>query len=432
MPSAVIIGAQWGDEGKGMVIDLFAQHADMIVRYQGGNNAGHTVVVAGEKTILHHVPSGVLHPRVRCVIGNGVVVDPAVLIGEIDRLKAKGLLADDRQLVVSDRAHVTCPHHIALDKAAEARKGGGKIGTTGRGIGPVYRDKVGRTGLRFGDFVRPGALRPFFEQALPEANFLLKEFYGAETLDLDAVVAEYEAFAVRLRPYVGCTYRLVNDALAAGQKVLFEGAQGVMLDIDHGTYPYVTSSNTVTGAACAGAGVGPNKIGGVTAVIKAYCTRVGAGPFPTELDDAIGQRLRDRGCEYGSTTGRPRRCGWLDLAAVKYAAEVGGLTDLAITKLDVLDGLETIRVGVGYRIANDTIDCMPASAAEYEKCRPIYRDLPGWSGSVAAARRLEDLPREARDYLRFVETFLGLPVRLISVGPGREETIVLAPPFGAS
>lgn len=429
MPSVVILGAQWGDEGKGMAIDAFAQRAAMIVRYQGGNNAGHTVVVDGKKTILHHLPSGILHPKVRCVIGNGVVIDPAVLLEEIGRVKQEGYLADDRQLVISDRAHVTCPHHIALDKAAEAKKGSGKIGTTGRGIGPVYRDKVGRTGLRFGDFIEPGRIRDFFRQALPEANFLLTQFYGAEPIDEDSVVALYEGYAARLRTYAGCTYRLVNDALAAKQNVLFEGAQGIMLDVDHGTYPYVTSSNTMIGSVCNGAGVGPNRINRVMAVLKAYCTRVGAGPFPSELHDDLGQQLRERGHEFGSTTGRPRRCGWLDLMAVKYAAELSGVTDLILTKLDVLDGFETLRVCVGYRLDGEEITCLPAAASVYERCEPIYRDFPGWSGSVSAARRLDDLPDEARRFVGFIEETLQLPMAMISVGPGRKETIILNSSF---
>ncbi|HPQ67795.1 MAG TPA: adenylosuccinate synthase [bacterium] len=429
MPSVVIFGTQWGDEGKGMVIDLYAEKADMIVRYQGGNNAGHTVVVAGQKTILHHIPSGILHPGVRCLIGNGVVLDPAVLLDEIDRLKAKDLLADDAQLVISDRAHVTCPQHIALDKAAEAQKGEGKIGTTGRGIGPVYRDKIGRGGLRVGDFTGGRDLREYFAEQLPLANFLLTQYYGAPALDLNEVVDTYQAYADRIKKYVGCTYRLVNDALRGGKKVLFEGAQGIMLDIDHGTYPFVTSSNTVPGAVCTGAGVGPRYVDRLMGVVKAYTTRVGAGPFPTELFDEIGQALRDRGGEYGSTTGRPRRCGWLDLMVIKYAAEIAGMTDLLLTKLDVLDGQKTIRVGVGYELDGQAIDCFPAGIGEYDRCKPIYKELPGWSGSVCDCRTREELPPEARDYLQFIEEFVGLPIKLISVGPGREETIVLEKPF---
>lgn len=429
MPSLVILGAQWGDEGKGMAIDFYARQADMIVRYQGGNNAGHTVVVAGEKTILHHVPSGILHPQARCLIGNGVVLDPAVLLQEIDRLKAKGFLTDDTQLVISDRAHVTCPQHIALDQAAEAKKGEGKIGTTGRGIGPVYRDKMARSGLRFGDFVTPGFLRDYFARVLPEANFLLTEYYGAPALDPAEVTARYEGYAERLRVYCGRTYQLVNEALDAGRKVLFEGAQGTMLDIDHGTYPFVTSSNTTVGAVCTGAGVGPQRIEKIMAVIKAYCTRVGAGPFPSELTDDIGQRLRDRGHEYGSTTGRPRRCGWLDLAAVKYAIRINGITDLIVTKLDVLDGLSTIKIAVDYTLDGRPIDYMPASLEVYARCRPVFKELPGWPGSVAQARTFGDLPDAAQRYLRFIEESLERPIRMISVGPGRSETIVAAEPF---
>jgi len=429
MPALVILGAQWGDEGKGMAIDFYARQADMIVRYQGGNNAGHTVVVGGEKTILHHVPSGVLHPKARCLIGNGVVLDPAVLLQEIGRLKEKGLLADDGQLVISDRAHVTCPQHIALDQAAEVKKGAGKIGTTGRGIGPVYRDKMARTGLRFGDFVTPNLLRDYFAQVLPEANFLLTEYYGAPALDLDETIALYEGYAERLRCYCGCTYKLVNQALDAGRKVLFEGAQGTMLDIDHGTYPFVTSSNTTVGAVCTGAGVSPRRVDKIMAVIKAYCTRVGAGPFPSELTDDLGQHLRDRGNEYGTTTGRPRRCGWLDLAAVKYAIEINGITDLIVTKLDVLDGLATIKVAVEYTLDGLPIDYMPASLDAYARCRPVFKEFPGWPGTVAQARTFDDLPDEAQRYLRFIEEHLERPIRMVSVGPGRSETIVAAEPF---
>ena len=429
MPSVVILGTQWGDEGKGMVIDIYAEQADMIVRYQGGNNAGHTVVVNGEKTILHHIPSGILHPGARCLIGNGVVLDPAVLIKEIDQLKSKGLLADDRQLVISDRAHVIGPHHIALDLAAEAAKGAGKIGTTGRGIGPVYRDKVGRTGLRFGEFVLEKNLREYFEQNLPFANFLLTRYYHQEPLDLEEVFTRYLNYARRLRPYLGCTYRLVNDAIAQNKKVLFEGAQGVMLDIDHGTYPYVTSSNTVAGSVCSGAGVGPGRIGSIMGVVKAYATRVGAGPFPTELDDEVGQRLRDKGHEFGSTTGRPRRCGWLDLMAVKYAAEINGLTDLLITKLDVLDGIQRLQVGTDYLLNDEPINYLPSAAEQYGMCKPVYREFPGWPGSVSQCRSWDELPTEAKNYLRFIEEYLGLPIKMVSVGPGRDETIVLDRPF---
>lgn len=429
MPSVVILGSQWGDEGKGMVIDIYAEKADLIVRFQGGNNAGHTVVVDGEKTILHHIPSGILHPHVRCVIGNGVVMDPTVLLEEIDRVRKKGLFADDKQLVISDRAHVTCPHHVALDKAAEVKKGKGKIGTTGRGIGPVYRDKITRRGLRFGDFVQPNSLRDFFASRLPEANFMLEKWYGADTIDLEEVVAQYSEYADRLRPYLGSTYRLVNQALLDGKKVLFEGAQGTMLDIDHGTFPFVTSSNTTVGAVCTGGGVPPNKIDRVMGVVKAYTTRVGAGPFPTELFDAVGEAIREKGGEFGSTTGRPRRCGWLDLMVVKYAAELNGLTDFIITKLDVLDGLDKIKVGVGYELDGQRIDYMPARQEDYSRCVPVYDEFPCWTGRVTDCRNWDDLPAEAVDYLRFIEKFLGLPVKMVSVGPARKETIVMERPF---
>jgi len=429
MPSVVILGTQWGDEGKGMVIDIYAQKADFIVRYQGGNNAGHTVVIGEDKTILHHIPSGIYNPQTTCVIGNGVVIDPAVLLDELERVKTKGYLEDDCRLVISDRAHVTGPHHVALDKAAEAKKGKGKIGTTGRGIGPVYRDKISRAGLRFGDFVNSDQLEEYFTQHLPEANFLLEKYYGVEPLDLQEVIAQYCEYAEKLRPYVGCTYRLVNDALKANKKVLFEGAQGTMLDIDHGTYPFCTSSNTISGAVCTGAGVGPKRIDRIMGVMKAYTTRVGTGPFPSELNDEVGQGLRDRGHEYGSTTGRPRRCGWLDLMVVKYAAEINGLTDLVLTKLDVLDGVETIKVGVGYRLDGKEIDYIPAAQAEYERCEPIYKEMPGWPGTVNDCRTMDDLPQQATDYIRFIEEYLGLPIRLISVGPARRETIVLEDSF---
>ncbi|MCC6158672.1 MAG: adenylosuccinate synthase [Deltaproteobacteria bacterium] len=429
MSTVVIVGTQWGDEGKGMVVDLFSEKADLLVRFQGGNNAGHTVVVGDDTTILHHIPSGILHDDVLCVIGNGVVIDPEVLIGEIGQVKSKGKFQSDRQLAISNRAHIIMPWHKAIDQAAENAKGEKKIGTTGRGIGPAYRSKMSRTGLRFGDFLDEKNFPDYVQDNIGEFNCLLKNFYDAPELEPDEIIETYRGYARKLKPYAADTFRLVNDAVRARKNVLFEGAQGTMLDIDHGTYPYVTSSNTVAGAVCTGAGVGPRSVDKVYGVLKAYTTRVGAGPFPTELHDEIGDRIGERGHEFGATTGRKRRCGWLDLAAVKYAARLNDLTHLIVTKVDVLDGLDKIKMAVAYEIDGRVTDIVPADIEEYARAKPIYETLAGWTESTSGMTSWDELPPELRAYLARIAEVLGLPVAVASVGPGRAQTIVLHPPF---
>ncbi|GAB4276335.1 MAG: adenylosuccinate synthase [Deferrisomatales bacterium] len=429
MANVVVVGAQWGDEGKGKIVDLYAREADAVVRFQGGNNAGHTLVVEGEKIILHLIPSGILHPDTTCCIGNGVVVDPGVLLEEIDGLRRRGKFPSDDALVVSEAAHVILPCHKRIDTAREGKAGAGKIGTTGRGIGPCYEDKASRRGIRIGDLLDPDRLRRRLRPFVEEKNAYLQGYLGAEPFDPEAVCDELIAQGEQLRPFIGDVTGRVHRWIEEGRNVLFEGAQGTQLDVDHGTYPFVTSSNTLAGAACTGVGVGPGDLGGVIGITKAYTTRVGAGPFPTELDDATGDRLRDRGAEFGSTTGRPRRCGWLDLVVLRDARRLNGLTGLAVTKLDVLTGLDPVRVCVGYRLNGQTVDRMPSRVEDVERCEPIYEAVPGWSEDVRGARALQDLPANARRFLEFVEERVGCPVVLVSVGPGREETIELAPPF---
>lgn len=415
-----VVGGQWGDEGKGKIVDYLAAKADLIVRFQGGNNAGHTLVVDGKKTVFHLIPSGILHPNKTCVLAQGMVIDPRVLLQEIERLELSGHMAHAR-LAVSDEAHVILPHHIVIDKLREERRAGlVPVGSTLRGIGPAYEDKVGRRGVRIGDLDSEDGLVRQIGDTLGYFRPLI-EGHGGAVPDLDETVAEYRALGARLEPFVTDTVALVHRELRAGKRLLLEGAQGAMLDVDHGTYPFVTSSNTVAGGACPGIGIGPNVVEGVVAVSKAYTTRVGEGPFPTEEKGPLGDRLRERGGEFGSTTGRPRRCGWLDAVALKRALAVCGATRLAITKLDVLTGIDPVLVCVGYRI--DGVEtARPAfrGAAEIE---PIYRSFPGWSEPLSDARDLADLPRSARDYLETVAKLLECGIGLVSVGPGREQTI---------
>ncbi len=429
MSSLAIVGTQWGDEGKGKVVDLFASHADVVARYQGGNNAGHTLVVGGDKTILHLIPSGVLHEQTTCVIGSGVVVDPSVLCFEIDGLRSRGLLQRDGQLLVDERAHVILPVHRALDQARDAALGERGIGTTGRGIGPAYEDKMARRGVRMVDLLDSQVLRHRLELVLAERNALLRTVYGGEAFDIDPLFAEMRDFGQRLRPHIADVSSFLHDELAAGRRVLFEGAQAAMLDIDHGTYPYVTSSNTVAGAVATGSGVAPRWIGRVLGIAKAYTTRVGAGSFPTELTDDMGDHLRQAGGEYGSTTGRPRRCGWFDAVVVRQSARLSGLAGLALTKLDVLSGIHPLRVAVAYEVDGRRWARVPASAAEFEQARPIYEELEGFDGDLADIRRFEDLPEAARRYVSRIEELTGVPVTLISVGAERDETILLRDPF---
>ncbi len=429
MANVVVVGTQWGDEGKGKIVDILTAGAKHIVRFQGGNNAGHTLVVAGDKHIFHLLPSGILHEDKICYIGNGVVIDPRVLTQELDRLAEKNIVIGPEQLVISLRAHVIMPYHTALDAARETKAGRAKIGTTGRGIGPCYMDKAGRTGIRITDLIKPEIFAEKVRANLEEKNFWLTEYYGLQALDAEEIIAEYQPLAERLKPYCGNVSLLLNEAIERGENVLFEGAQGTHLDIDHGTYPYVTSSNPVAGTVSAGAGVGPTRIKAVVGLVKAYTTRVGGGPFLTELKDEVGRHLQEKGGEFGSTTGRPRRCGWLDLVAVKDAVRLSGITSLAVTKLDVLTGVDRLMICTAYELDGEKITAMPADLDELSRCTPIYETLGGWRENITGARSMDELPQAARDYLQRIEELAGCPIGFVSVGPGREETIQLASPF---
>ena len=428
MANIVIVGTQWGDEGKGKVVDLLAAEADVVVRFQGGNNAGHTMVVDGEQTISHLIPSGILQQKV-CVIGNGVVVDPEVLIEEIDYLEGKGVPVGPDKLMISDRAHVIMPYHKLVDNGREKMKGDKKIGTTGRGIGPCYEDKATRRGIRFVDLIDPDSFSERLETIVPEKNFYLEKFLNTETVDLEAIKRQYSEYAKRLKPYVTNVSIALQKAGNAGKQILFEGAQGTHLDIDHGTYPFVTSSNTASGNACCGSGVGPKDINGVVGIVKAYTTRVGAGPFPTELFDEVGEKIQQVGAEFGATTGRKRRCGWLDTVILNNAARLNGLTGLAITKLDVLGGLDELKICTAYELDGKRIQEVPANLKHLAACKPVYETLPGWRQDIRGIRRFEDLPELARNYLKRIEALTGVQIDIVSVGPGRDETIVIENPF---
>ena len=423
MPAIVLLGAQWGDEGKGKATDLLGEQVDYVVKYNGGNNAGHTVVVGGETYALHLLPSGVLSPGVTPVIGNGVVVDLTVLFEEIDAINARGV--DTSKLLVSANAHVITEYHRTVDKVGERFLGNAKIGTTGRGIGPAYSDKMSRLGVRVQDVFDEKILRQKLEGALELKNQLLVKAYNRKAISVDSVVDELLAYADRLRPMVVDTSLLLTRALDDGKVVLLEGGQATMLDVDHGTYPFVTSSNPTAGGACTGAGIPPTRIDRVVAIVKAYTTRVGSGPFPTELLDAAGERLRDRGAEFGTTTGRPRRCGWYDAVIARYSARVNGVTDFVLTKLDVLTGFETIPVCVGYRVGDKTYDEMPMTQTDFHHAVPVYEEFPGWDEDISKARSLEDLPKNARRYVEALEAMTSAPISVVGVGPGREESIVV-------
>jgi adenylosuccinate synthase len=423
VPAVVLVGAQWGDEGKGKATDLLGGRVEYVVRYQGGNNAGHTVVIGDETYALHLLPSGVLRPDCVPIIGNGVVVDPGVLIEEMNGLRERGI--DVSKLKISADAHLIMPHHRALDKVTERYLGPARIGTTGRGIGPAYGDKVARVGIRAQDLLDPGIFRAKVELALREKNQVLTKVYNRRAIDVDEVCDEYGRYAEILAPHIADTSLLLARALDAGKIVLLEGSQGTLLDVDHGSYPFVTSSNPTAGGASTGSGIGPNRLSRAIGIVKAYTTRVGSGPFPTELDDENGERLRSVGGEYGVTTGRARRCGWYDAVIVRYAVRVNGLTDLFLTKLDVLSGLETIPVCVGYDVAGERVDEMPMTQTGFHHATPIYEHLAGWAGDLSKARELSDLPSEARSYIAFLEEQAGCPISAIGVGPGRDETIVV-------
>jgi len=422
MASVVLVGTQWGDEGKGKVTDFLAEKADIIVRYQGGNNAGHTVVAKGEEFKLHLIPSGILYEDKTCVIGNGVVVDPKVLLDELDYLAERKVKTG--KLLISSNAHVIMPYHRLLDALEEESRGEHKIGTTKRGIGPAYMDKTLRIGIRIMDLIDEDEFAAKFRRNLTEKNNLLTKVYGVEPLDYDAIYKEYSGYAQRLRPYVVDSSLVIDESLKAGEKVLFEGAQGTLLDLDHGTYPYVTSSHPIAGGACIGAGVGPTRIDRVVGVIKAYTTRVGEGPFPTELLDETGEVMRQRGHEFGTTTGRARRCGWFDAVIARYSVRVSGISDFALMKLDVLSGFEKVKICVGYRVGNEVIYEFPQSQKIFKTCEPVYEELEGWQEDITQVTSFEDLPKAAQEYVKRIEALTETKVTLIAVGPGREQTIV--------
>ena len=429
MPNVVVIGAQWGDEGKGKFVDLLTQQADVVVRFQGGNNAGHTVVVGGKKTILHLIPSGILHTGKACVIGNGVVVDPEVLAEEISELKARGSLQDDGQLVLSLDAHVIMPWHKALDLAREHKAGAGKIGTTGRGIGPTYEDKVARRGLRIRDLLDEQRFVRKAKERIASAREELARLGATLDVEEPALFKKYVELGRALAPYAKDASLWLHNAMRSGKSLLFEGAQGTLLDVDHGTYPFVTSSNTVAGNAACGSGVGPTALHRIIGISKAYSTRVGSGPYPSELKDETGEKLRAVGAEFGATTGRPRRTGWIDVLALRYAVRVNGLDGLAITKLDVLTGFPEVKIATAYRCGDRIYDEMPSDLETLEKCEAIYESMPGWTEKLDRARRWEDLPATARTYLERVAQLTGVKIVAVSVGADRDETIVLENPF---
>ena len=422
MANVVVIGLQWGDEGKGKIIDLLAEQADVVVRFQGGNNAGHTIVVNGKKHIFHLIPSGILHPEKRCCIGNGVVIDPAVLLEEFKKLEENGVELTPERFLISERAHLIMPYHKAIDLAREAKKGKTKIGTTGRGIGPCYEDKAARTGFRMIDLMDKSFFEKRLKTQIEEKNFYLTQYLKAEGVNFREIAQTYFKYAEKLSPFIGNVAQFLWKAKEENKNILFEGAQGTHLDMDHGTYPYVTSSNTVASSICSGAGFPINAIDTIIGVCKAYTTRVGSGPFPTELTDSLGDYLREKGKEFGATTGRPRRCGWLDLVVVKQAVRLNGVQKLALTKLDVLTGLDEIKVCIGYNYQGKTIDHVPTSFSAIAECKPVYKSFPGWKETLKG-KSWEELPHAAKVYLEFISDFLGIPISIVSIGPSREEVI---------
>ncbi|MGQ9645677.1 MAG: adenylosuccinate synthase [Thermodesulfobacteriota bacterium] len=426
MASVVVVGTQWGDEGKGKIVDLLTHYADTVVRFQGGNNAGHTIVLRGEKFVFHLIPSGILYKRKKCIIGNGVVLDPAVLIEEITELKRRGYFKDDSQLMISEEAHLILPYHRRIDVAREK---GFKIGTTGRGIGPAYEDKVARCGIRVADLLDEKVFRKKLEDNLIQKNIYLEQVLKEKAFDFSEIFDEYNGYKRQLEKYVGNTSLFLQDAIRKGKHILFEGAQGALLDLDHGTYPYVTASNTVAGNACAGSGIGPTMISSVVGVAKAYTTRVGEGPFPTELKDEIGEKIRERGGEYGATTGRPRRCGWFDAVVVNHAIRINGVQGITITKLDVLNDFDSLKICTGYRIDGKIHPYVPSNLETLKSAEPIYEEVQGWKTEIRGVRKLSDLPRNAKRYLRRIEELIGTRIIMVSVGEERNETIMIKPPF---
>jgi len=428
MPNIIVVGLQWGDEGKGKIVDFLSKKADVVARFQGGHNAGHTVVINNEKFILHVIPSGILYKGKKCLIGNGVVVDPASLIEEINGLRERGIDIS-KNLFLSKNAHVIMPYHMALDRENEKLRGSKSIGTTGRGIGPAYCDKISRAGIRVADLLQPELFKEKLKANLFHINFLLENLYKATGFQVEEIYSEYMGYAAKLKEYIADTDILINKTISENGNVLFEGAQGTLLDIDHGTYPYVTSSNSIAGGACTGLGVGPTKISGVLGVVKAYTTRVGSGPFPTEIKDSLGEKIREKGGEYGATTGRPRRCGWLDMVILKHSARINGLTGLAITKLDILDGLESIKICTGYKHNGKFHKEFPKEINILQECEPVYEEMEGWSTSTLGMKAFNDLPEAAKAYIRKIESMFGVQVQIISTGQKRDELIQLTELF---
>ena len=426
--NVVVIGTQWGDEGKGKIVDWLTDRAQGVVRFQGGHNAGHTLVINGKKTVLHLIPSGILRDKVACYIGNGVVLSPEALLEEVGTLTAAGVDVAGR-LKISEACPLILPYHVALDRAREAAKGAGKIGTTGRGIGPAYEDKVARRAIRLQDLFHRERFAAKLGEVLDFHNFVLKNYFKVETVGFQKTLDDSMAFAERIKPMVADVPRLLYEAQQKGDNLLFEGAQGTLLDVDHGTYPFVTSSNCVAGAAAAGAGIGPQHLHYVLGITKAYTTRVGSGPFPTELDDDIGRQIATRGNEVGATTGRPRRCGWFDAAALKRSIQINGVSGLCVTKLDVLDGMESVQLGVGYKMNGVARDILPFGAELLSECQPVYEEMPGWQDSTVGVTRFDDLPVAARNYLNRMQAVCGVPIDIVSTGADREHTIVRRNPF---
>ncbi|HIW01172.1 MAG TPA: adenylosuccinate synthase [Candidatus Desulfovibrio intestinipullorum] len=424
MANTVIIGAQWGDEGKGKIVDMLSATSDVVVRFQGGNNAGHTIAVNGNLTILHTIPSGILHPGKMCLIGNGVVLDPFVFLQEIEGLKENGIDVAPRRLGISHKTHLILPYHVALDKAREAYKAGGKIGTTGRGIGPCYEDKVARIGLRASDLTNPDLVRTKIRAALVEKNVLLRDLYKAEPLDAEAIIDQVLAIAPQITPYLTDVSGVIQESVRMGKNILWEGAQGVHLDVDHGTYPFVTSSNTISGCASTGTGIGPNYLQQVIGIAKAYTTRVGAGPFPTELDDATGDFLREQGHEFGATTGRPRRCGWLDAVVLRESARLCGLTQIALTKIDVLRNLPVLKICVDYMYKGHRIEYPPQGENALAEVTPVYEELPGFTEDISSCKHFEALPYNVQKYIQRLEALTQVRITYVSVGPDRDQTIL--------
>ena len=432
MANVVVVGTQWGDEGKGKIVDLLTQYASIVVRFQGGNNAGHTLVVDGKKFVFHLIPSGILYEDKQCMIGNGVVLDPQVLLEEMKSLAEQGLPVTPSRFTISENTHLIMPYHKALDLGSEAKKKeGSKIGTTGRGIGPCYGDKILRCGIKCGDLLDEDLFRDKLEENLAEKNDIIVNKFGGQPLDFATIFGQFQEYTEKIAPFLGNVSVKLDAARKAGQHILFEGAQGTQLDIDHGTYPFVTSSNVVAGNACTGSGFGPAHIDAVIGIIKAYTTRVGEGPFPTELFDEIGQGIQQRGGEFGATTGRTRRCGWLDGVVAADAVRLNGVTGLALTKLDVLSGLDTLKIATAYEADGTTYHAMPGNIRKAQQVKPVYEEIPGWQEDITAIRSVDDLPQKTRDYVKRIEEITETPVALLSVGPDREETMLLANPFEA-